>query len=92
MALNVSYGLGGYDADAEYNNVAEIVADNGDGTGTLTEYTESGPLVTDVSGLPIEPPPLVDPYKVYAAAVAAAQTLDEVRAAGAELASALEAG
>lgn len=92
MALNVTYGPGGYDPDAEYNNLVEIVADNGDGTGTLTEYTDAGPLVTEVTGLPIEPPEPVDPYKVYAAAVAAAETLDDVRAAGAELAAALEAG
>jgi hypothetical protein len=92
MALNVTYGPGGYDPAAAHDNVAEIVADNGDGTGTLTEYTDAGPLVTEVTGLPIETPEPVDPYKVYAAAVSIAETLDEVRAAGAQLAAALEAG
>ena len=92
MAVIVTYGPGGYDPDAEDNNVTELVTDAGDGTGTLTEYTANGPLVTEVTGLPIETPEPVDPYKVYAAAVSTAETLDEVRAAGAQLAAALEAG
>ena len=37
------------------------------------------------------PPPTPDPYAVYAAAIEAAQTLQEVRAAGAALRQALEA-
>lgn len=66
MAVIVIYNIGGYDPDAEYSNVAESIEDHGDGTGTRTEYTANGPIVTEVTGLPIEPAP-VDPPEVTAA-------------------------
>ena len=93
MSLNITYGLGGYLPEHPNGNVIEQVVDNGDGTGTRTTYTPEGEVesVEELSGLPIPPAPTPDPYAVYAAAIAAAQTLQEVRAAGAALRQALEA-
>ena len=72
--------------------VAQTI-DNGDGTGTRTTYDADGNVTSteELSGLPIPPAPTSDPYVVYAEAIEAAQTLQEVRAAGAALRQALEA-
>lgn len=69
------------------------IVDHGDGTGTRTTYDADGNVTSteELSGLPIPPAPTSDPYVVYAEAIEAAQTLEEVRAAGAALRQALEA-
>ena len=74
-------------------NIVEQTVDNGDGTGTRTVYDADGNVTSteELSGLPIPPAPTSDPYVVYAEAIEAAQTLEEVRAAGAALRQALEA-
>ena len=73
--------------------LVQQIVNHGDGTGTRTTYTPTGDVesVEELSGLPIPPPPTPDPYVVYAEAIEAAQTLQEVRAAGAALRQALEA-
>ena len=75
------------------DRLIEQTVDNGDGTGTRTTYTPEGEVesVEELSGLPIPTEPTLDPYVAYAVAVEAAQTLQEVRAAGAALRQALEA-
>ena len=74
-------------------HVISQTVDHGDGTGTRTTYTPEGEVesVEELSGLPIPTEPTLDPYVAYAVAVEAAQTLQEVRAAGAALRQALEA-
>lgn len=76
--------------------------DNGDGTGTRTTYHPDGTVdtVEQLSGLPIPEPPQPTAeeriaqldliYQEYALALESAQTLEEVRAAGAALRLALE--
>lgn len=55
----VTYGIGGYLPDHPSGNVVERLVDHGDGTGTRTTYAADGsPTVTDVTGLPVAPPPL----------------------------------
>ena len=47
------------------NQVVEQVVDNGDGTGTKTDYTTDPPTVTQLSGLPIpepDPPAIADVF------------------------------
>lgn len=64
-------------------NVVERIVDNGDGTGTRTTYTPEGEVesVEELSGLPIPTEPTLDPYVVYAEALAVARTMEEMRAA-----------
>jgi hypothetical protein len=47
-----------YDHD---RNLLELTVDNGDGTGTRTDYTTDPPTVTELTGLPIpEPAPTAE--------------------------------
>jgi hypothetical protein len=85
--MSMTYGLGGYDPNLPHNNVVEQVVDNGDGTGTHTDYTTDPPTVTQLTGLPIpdpEPPLLAD----IAAALPVA-TLEEANDLLAQLINAL---
>ena len=47
-------------------NIVEQVTDNGDGTGTRTDYTTDPPTVTQLTGLPIPTPPPPDLDTVFA--------------------------
>jgi len=61
------------------------IADNGDGTGTRTSYTDGEPTgVEQLTGLPIPEPTPADPLDALLAALADAQTLEEVRLAAQE--------
>lgn len=68
-----------------------VTTDNGDGTGVRTTYEGTGQVVSveQLTNLTIPEPEPVDPYVTYAEAIATAQTMEEVRAAGAALAEAL---
>ena len=46
--------------------LVEQTVDNGDGTGTKTDYTTDPPTVTQLSGLPIPTPPPPDLDTVFA--------------------------
>ena len=48
------------------NQVVEQVVDNGDGTGTSTDYTTDPPTVTQLTGLPIPEPAPPDLDTVFA--------------------------
>jgi len=89
MSGYVKYKVGGFNPDLPNDNIAEQLIDNEDGTGVLTDFTTTPATVTNFSDLPIPDPEPVDPYAVYADAIADAQTMEEVRAAGAALAAAL---
>ena len=47
--------------------IVEQVVDNGDGTGTRTDYTTDPPTVTQLTGLPIPTPAPPDLADVFAA-------------------------
>lgn len=89
MTTSITYGIGGYNPDLPNDNIVEQLVDNGDGTGVLTDFTTSPATVTNLSNLPIPVLGPVDHYAVYADAIANAQTMQEVRDAGAALAAAL---
>lgn len=55
--------------------LVESLDDNGDGTGTLTDYTTEPPTVTEVTGLPILPPEPPSIEEVFASLPV--QTLEE---------------
>ena len=66
--------------------LVEQTVDNGDGTGTRTDYTTDPPTVTQLTGLPIPvPPEPTDGEKLATllAALTAAQSLEEIRDAAA---------
>jgi len=67
-------------------NIVEQTVDNGDGTGTRTDYTTDPPTVTQLTGLPIPTPPEPTAEERLASLVAAladAQSLEEIRTAAA---------
>jgi hypothetical protein len=59
----------------------EELIDNGDGTGTLTDFRTDPPTVSQVTGLPVPEP---DPMSTLLEKLADAQSLEEVRTAAAE--------
>jgi hypothetical protein len=64
----------------------ESTVDHGDGTGTKTVYTTDPPTVTPLTGLPIPTPPEPTAEERLASLVAAladAQSLEEIRTAAA---------
>ena len=66
--------------------LVEQTVDNGDGTGTKTDYTTDPPTVTQLTGLPIPTPPEPTAEERLASLVAAladAQSLEEIRTAAA---------
>ena len=65
-------------------NIVEQTVDNGDGTGTRTDYTTEPPTVTQLTGLPIPEPEPVDPLTTLLARLADARSLEEVRQAAQE--------
>ena len=67
-------------------NIVEQTVDNGDGTGTRTDYTTEPPTVTQLTGLPIPVPPEPTDGEKLATLLAAltdAQSLEEIRDAAA---------
>ncbi len=67
-------------------NIVEETVDNGDGTGTHTDYTTDPPTVTQLTGLPIPVPPEPTAEERLATLIAAlgdAQSLEEIRDAAA---------
>lgn len=60
--------------------VKEVI-DNGDGTGSMTDFRTNPPTVTQLIDLPILEP---DPMSVLLEKLADAQSLEEVRTAAAE--------
>ena len=60
MDIEGSDGLG---------KVIERITDNGDGTGTLTDYTTDPPTVTQLTGLPIPEPEPPTPEVTAAQAI-----------------------
>lgn len=67
-------------------NIVEQTVDNGDGTGTRTDYTTDPPTVTQLSGLPIPVAPEPTAEERLATLIAAlgdAQSLEEIRDAAA---------
>ena len=67
----------------------EQTVDNGDGTGTKTDYRTDPPTVTQLTGLPIPTPPPPDLDEVFAAVPV--QSLEEANETLAALRAALEA-
>ena len=70
------------------DNIVEQTVDNGDGTGVLTTYKADGMVdtVTQLTGLPIPTPPEPTAEERLASLVAAladAQSLEEIRTAAA---------
>jgi hypothetical protein len=66
--------------------LVEQTVDNGDGTGTRTDYTTDPPTVTQLTGLPIPVPPEPTDGEKLATLLAAltdAQSLEEIRDAAA---------
>ena len=66
--------------------MVEQTVDNGDGTGTRTDYTTDPPTVTQLTGLPIPVPPEPTAEERLATLIAAltdAQSLEEIRDAAA---------
>ena len=83
---STTYGIGGYIADHPNGNVVEQTVDNGDGTGTRTDYTTDPPTVTQLTGLPIPVPPeptAEERLQTLLAALTDAQSLEEIRDAAA---------
>lgn len=73
---------------SEYDKgvLVERTVDNGDGTGTRTDYRTDPPTVTQLTGLPIPTPPEPTAEERLASLVAAladAQSLEEIRTAAA---------
>lgn len=61
--------------------LVEEIIDNGDGTGSRTDYRTNPPSVTVLSDLPVPEP---DPMSLLLEKLADAQSLEEVRTAAAE--------
>jgi len=84
--MSMTYGVGGYLPDHPNGNIVEQTVDNGDGTGTRTDYTTDPPTVTQLTGLPIPAPAEPTAEERLATLIAAltgAQSLEEIRDAAA---------
>ena len=76
MGVSITYRDGGLIPGASFRNIAEVIDDHGDGTGTLTTYDEHGNVtsVEHLTGLPI-PEPVTEPTDPVAMLVAALRSL-----------------
>lgn len=70
--------------------LVESVVDHGDGTGTHTDFTTEPPTVTQLTGLPLPEPEVVDPMTALLAKLSEATSLAEVREAALEAQEALQ--
>lgn len=70
--------------------LVEQIVDNGDGTGSRTNYRTDPPSVTVLNDLPIPDPEPTDTLETLLTKLSDAQSLEEVRTAAAEAQEALQ--